>query len=420
MALNDEVKVSVIIPVYMVEKYLADCLDSVLGQSLKDIEVICVDDKSPDRCPEILDEYAARDGRVMVIHLEENKKQGFGRNLGLERAKGRYVYLLDSDDMIAEGALARLFSEAEKDDTDIIFFDTDTIFEKEEFRKKLSGNIPPSVKPLEGRIYDGQELFDIFMEGGGWICYIQRQFIKRDLVINNGIRFPEDTEHEDELFSFEAVMCAKRVKCLGEPFFIRRYRDDSVMTRKPSLTDFKGYFKNLVLMAGFMEKNGIEKRSAYRNLGRIYDHVTRLFYRFDKAYDLKKCFEEEEFLSPYRLLSRILRSRVYIEDFAGAAEPFIQGKKIYIYGAGVLADKVWRSLTSKGYTVEGFFVTDKDKNPENLLGRPVYGVRKAVDADGDSIVIIAVTDGYYDEISKLLSENGWEYIFYKGKEPADI
>ena len=75
-------KVSVIIPVYRVEAYLPACLDSVLGQSLRELECICIDDHSPDRCGAILDEYAARDGRVRVLHLAENHMQGYGRNRG--------------------------------------------------------------------------------------------------------------------------------------------------------------------------------------------------------------------------------------------------------------------------------------------------------------------------------------------------
>ena len=78
------VKISVIIPVYNGAKYLSRCLDSVLAQTCRDWQVICIDDASPDRCPEMLDEYAARDARVRVLHLPENHQQGYGRNRGTE------------------------------------------------------------------------------------------------------------------------------------------------------------------------------------------------------------------------------------------------------------------------------------------------------------------------------------------------
>ena len=107
-------KVSVIIPVYKTEAYLPECLDSVLSQTLGDLEVICIDDCSPDRSGEILDAYARRDGRVQVIHLPENRRQGYGRNRGLERATGEYVYFLDSDDMIEPQALEAIASSGAK------------------------------------------------------------------------------------------------------------------------------------------------------------------------------------------------------------------------------------------------------------------------------------------------------------------
>ena len=110
-------RVSVVIPVYKVEKYLPACLDSVLSQSLQDIEVICIDDASPDRCPEMLDEYAGKDARVRVLHLPENHQQGYGRNRGTEMAKGKYVYFLDSDDMITPEAMEEAESEEPMDNS---------------------------------------------------------------------------------------------------------------------------------------------------------------------------------------------------------------------------------------------------------------------------------------------------------------
>ena len=107
-------KISILVPVYNVEKYLPACLDSVLSQSLKEIEVICIDDASPDRCGEILDAYAAKDSRVKVIHLPENHRQGYGRNRGLERASGTYCYFLDSDDTIVPEALEELADLADR------------------------------------------------------------------------------------------------------------------------------------------------------------------------------------------------------------------------------------------------------------------------------------------------------------------
>ena len=130
------IKYSVIIPVYNVEQYLPDCLDSVLGQSLQELECICIDDASPDRCGDILDEYASHDKRVRVLHLTENHMQGYGRNRGMEMATGKYIYLLDSDDMITPEALEELYAVAEKDRLDCIYFDSRVIFANKELEIK--------------------------------------------------------------------------------------------------------------------------------------------------------------------------------------------------------------------------------------------------------------------------------------------
>ena len=102
------VKVSVILPVYNVEKYLKECLDSILNQTLQEIEVICVDDGSTDRSLEILREYEKKDKRVIVL-TQENKGAGAARNKGLAIAKGEYLSFLDSDDFFASGMLEEAY-----------------------------------------------------------------------------------------------------------------------------------------------------------------------------------------------------------------------------------------------------------------------------------------------------------------------
>ena len=106
-----EPKVSVIVPIYNVEKYLDECMESLLNQTLKDIEIIMVDDESPDRCPQMCDEYARKDSRVKVIH-KKNGGLGFARNSGLEVATGEYVIFIDSDDFVSHDMLEKLYTTA--------------------------------------------------------------------------------------------------------------------------------------------------------------------------------------------------------------------------------------------------------------------------------------------------------------------
>ena len=116
------IKISVIAPVYGVEKYIHQFLDSIEKQTLQDIEVILVDDGSPDNCPQILDEFVQKDSRYKVIH-QKNAGVSMARNAGLVQATGKYVYIVDSDDWLVENALEELWNVAEKTNADLIYGD---------------------------------------------------------------------------------------------------------------------------------------------------------------------------------------------------------------------------------------------------------------------------------------------------------
>ena len=114
-------KVSVILPIYNVEKYLRKCLDSVINQTLKDIEIICVNDRSTDECENIILEYAKKDGRIKIINNEKNCGIGFSRNIGISESSGEYISFIDSDDYIEKDYIEILYNTAIKNEADIVF-----------------------------------------------------------------------------------------------------------------------------------------------------------------------------------------------------------------------------------------------------------------------------------------------------------
>ena len=130
--MDNQALISVIIPVYNVENYLRECIESVLNQTFRDFEVILVDDGSTDSSGDICDEYVEKDERVTVIH-QKNGGLSVARNTGLSEANGKYVYFLDSDDYISENALATLLNIAENDSSDIVFFDAVSFTDTDDF-----------------------------------------------------------------------------------------------------------------------------------------------------------------------------------------------------------------------------------------------------------------------------------------------
>ena len=146
-------KISVIIPIYNVEKYVEECLESVLSSKLDDIEIICVDDASNDGSLYKIEQLSAKDSRIKIIRHEKNMGLSEARNTGLKYATGKYVLFVDSDDFISSDALSILFREAENKKVDIVYFDHALFYDS----SLASSTLPKTrCKDYEG-IFSGKE-----------------------------------------------------------------------------------------------------------------------------------------------------------------------------------------------------------------------------------------------------------------------
>ena len=407
------VKVSVVIPVYNVEKYLPACLESVLGQSLQELECICIDDASPDRCGDILDEYASHDNRVRVLHLTENHMQGYGRNRGMEMATGKYIYLLDSDDMITCTALEELFELAEKDNLDGIFFDSQVVVESGNLKKYASGYLAMRNGDYPDSVISGIKLLELFQKNKEWMVYIQRQFWRREYLVKNSICFPERRiEHEDELFSFEAILLAERTRYIRKDYFIHRYRENSVMTRKPHPKDFYGYFLIYNKMAMFVELHGLSTPEVDECMLHMFDCMRNFLGDFEANARPAEWFTAEE-QGEYRLYRALLRStelarRRDVELW----KPLMKYHEIIIYGAGRVARSAFMQLVGVGYLVTGFLVTEKAGNPDILAGIPVREINEITTFPDDCAVVVAMAKEHHPGPALLLGEKGACYYLY--------
>lgn len=222
-------KVSVVIPVYGVERYIHQLLESIEHQSLKDIEVIFVDDGSPDNCPAILDEFVARDERYKVIH-QKNGGVSVARNTGLAQATGKYVYIADSDDWLAEGALEALWSQAERTGADLVYGDyyrekngISTLVHP--FPASFVTEDPAVIKALQCAVNTGGVKVGIqspmfqtvnHMGGAPW-----RVMIRRSILEENNIRFDPYVKGlgDDILFSLHVYEHVRRVAYVQAPIY---------------------------------------------------------------------------------------------------------------------------------------------------------------------------------------------------------
>ncbi len=204
--------VSVIMPVYNGHDYLRQCLDSVVGQTLKDIEIICVDDGSTDDSVLILQEYAARDARVKVI-CQENGGAGAARNNGLRNARGRYLSFLDSDDFFEPAMLEKAVNKIQQDKAEFVVFRCDQYMndtgEFKQIRYSLKeGGLPPYRPFPVWSIVDN--VFRVFM-GWAWDKVYDAEFIRK-----YGFTFQEQRTSNDLLFVFSALVKAQRITILDE------------------------------------------------------------------------------------------------------------------------------------------------------------------------------------------------------------
>lgn len=216
---------SVIVPVYKVEKYLRQCVDSILRQSLCAIEVIIVDDGSPDGCPGICDEYASCDSRVKVLH-KKNGGVSSARNAGLELASAPYVMFCDGDDYLSPYACEELYAAITESDADVACCNVELLWENEcrvakKYREKRQRyfSLPKNgVRPI------GE------FEFSRLAVTVWNKLFKRAILTVEMIRFPDGYYHEDDVFHRLYMNVAKRIVYVDKKFYVYRQRPFSIMS----------------------------------------------------------------------------------------------------------------------------------------------------------------------------------------------
>lgn len=207
--------VSMIIPVYGVEAYLGECLETVLNQTYLNLEVILIDDESPDHCPEICDQYAKKDARIKVIH-QKNGGAANARNHGLDMATGEYICFIDSDDKIEKTYVEKLLEAIKESQSDVAVCS---------FRQWYKDKMQNSTG-FENKEYSGKDYIRKFLSD--WTCGLiwNKMFHKKTL---EGVRFEEGHKIDDEFFTYQAILKAEKVKIFDEPLYWYRMRKSGVM-----------------------------------------------------------------------------------------------------------------------------------------------------------------------------------------------
>ncbi|MCD8385251.1 MAG: glycosyltransferase [Clostridiales bacterium] len=275
-----DAKFSVIIPVYNVAPYLAECLDSVLGQTMPGIEIVCIDDGSTDDSFSILMDYAMKFSNIKVLR-QENAGLSAARNRCMEVATGEYIHFLDSDDWVEPETYQILYQEMKNKNLDMLFFNGKSFYENEQLREKYN---------WYEKAYSAQEACDFVLSGPDYYTYsaLNKTFyvtpcmfaLRRQFLTDCHISFPEGILHEDNFFTNVCVLSASQVSHIAQPFYCRRVREGSLTIRPKEFRHGYGYFACFLKLLNFVSHTELDENAlgaANIRLGSILSKARRCY-----------------------------------------------------------------------------------------------------------------------------------------------
>lgn len=369
-------KISVIVPVYGEDLYLDSCIDSIVKQSYSDLEIILVDDGSPDRCPIICDEWAARDNRIKVIH-KQNGGLVSARQAGMEASTGKYIGYVDGDDWIEPGMYAKMISTMHAENVDIVI---------NGFQKDLFGKCIPCFNGIKTGVYEREQLItEVFpkmiCEGKNYKCglctYVWNKLFKREKVYQNQMKVDQRiVVGEDSACVYPTILDADSIAVTSETGYHYRQRMDSLLRKKKSSND---NIKRLGIFYEYMQK--------YVDQSEFKDILKAQLYFF--------------YINHLIMMSDNL---VEMYPEMGDNFPFFDirpNSRLIIYGAGAYGIHVYRQFSDNDkYEVVAW--VDPDYEQYDNCEHEVVSIEKALRESYDYVLIASVDQKYIIEIEDLL------------------
>jgi len=284
-------KVSVIVPVYNIENYLGECLDSIVNQTLEDIEIICVDDGSTDASPEILKSYSQKDSRIKIIS-QENKDVGAARGAGVKVATGEYIAFVDNDDWLALDAFEKVYWNAKSNDSDMVMFKVVFYYPSDD-----SYIYPPSYKfkkyfptgtDFNNFVFKASDMKNEVLNNAfaPWFKFYKREFLNSyDFYFKEKITYPDVPLH------VQAMLKAERISFVDENFyFYRREHSESMLLISSKNERIFDIFTVIDEVDTFLSENGLKEE--YKIEFSIF-LLNQLNYWFNNShYSLRKKFHK--------------------------------------------------------------------------------------------------------------------------------
>lgn len=394
-----------IIPVFNVEKYLVECLESALCQSFQSYELICINDASTDKSGELLQEYENQYHNIKVITHSENRGLSAARNTGIKNARGKYIMFLDSDDMIVPNMLAELYCVAEKNCVDIVYFNMHQI-DREEYKKKVN---KAATFCDDNVVYSGKEFFCLMAENNQIRAEACRQFIRKDFLQEQKIEFYEGILHEDMLFSFLCAMDARRVIYVNKEYYIYRQRSGSIMSSRDYRRSESLFVVLVQIMAFWVSHTFTERESKA-----VAQFFEGLYYTYQYYLCLGNSGAELEVGGhPEKTLFALIQMKdepQYLMLNENQIEEVKKREKVIVYGAGRGAADIVKILQRENIQIDAIAVNDVSTNPKIFCGFPVVSIDDIAHYMKDATVIIGVTEKYSSGILEKLKHLGYNNV----------
>ncbi len=328
--------VSIIIPIYNVENYIDDCLQSVVGQTYRNLEIICINDGAIDNSYKIAEKYARNDARIKIIS-QENRGLSATRNRGIEIASGKYCYFLDSDDELYDNSIETMLKYMLEFQLDILYFSGDVKYQDDKLRAML-----PNENQIWTRnifldcVYSGKEYFMKVFEKEPFSSPVQIQFYRMEYLRKNHMTFSEGYIHEDIFFTYKAALYAEKVMAVNDFLYLRRVRKDSIVTKVNSEKNFEGrftaYFDILLLNAAYEnDENNVLENLMNIYLDYAYENAVRVYRQLDRNVKDKIKFKESTKSMLFSEMKKGFGNAVAIPGYGTVLEP---KEKIILIGAG--------------------------------------------------------------------------------------
>lgn len=429
-------KVSIILPSLNVVKFIGQTMESVISQTLSDIEIICVDAGSTDGTWELLEEYAQKDNRIRLLHSEE-KSYGYQMNLGITQATGEYIGIVETDDYILPNMYESLYRAAIDYDADVVKSDFD-LFTVDEEGKELVVNY--SLKKWNRVEYNQLYSCEAYMNRTFKIeCYIWNAIYRRRYLLQQGIRFQESpgAAYQDFSFKFQVGFTAKRIVALNRAFY--RYRRNNDNSSSYNINALQYNLAESQYVLDIFEKWGMRSSKAYKVLaqeiveyafGPYVEMLTwknlkvssmealvgyqKMMTDFLKERLLSKCYLGNENWINVKLLAK--DAKLYddyahvlsaiqakeIEDFLDMAKQY---PHVIVVGSGIRGKAVAAMLKNNRVKNISFLDNAKEKWNTMEMNIPIQSPQNVIDTNENALFVISSLR-YYEEMYEQLILNG--------------